>query len=257
MGDDQHGFAGPAKGVNLAEAFLLEVVIADGQDFIDQEDVGIDLDSHGKPKAHVHAGGIVFDGLVDEIPETGKIDDGLEALAHLPTAQAHDRAGQEDVFAACEVGMKAGPELQQGRDGAGGPDPAGGRNFRARQQGKQSAFTGAVGADNPQRLAAAHRKINIPQGPEGVFPGAPVPHEIQDGGFDGAGSRPLEAEAFAHLFDDNRAIVLDRVCHSSSPKRGSTARNTPRPIRKIAQATPKDRATRPKPAACCESSAPR
>src|SRR5271168_2398029 len=38
MGDEDHGAAGAGDVAHFAEAFFLEIYVADGQDFVDEED---------------------------------------------------------------------------------------------------------------------------------------------------------------------------------------------------------------------------
>ncbi len=51
-----------------------------------------------------------------ELLELGEADDLLEVLVDVRTAEAVDRCVQVDVLHARELGMEAGPDLEQGAD---------------------------------------------------------------------------------------------------------------------------------------------
>ena len=51
----------------LVEALVGEALVADGQHLVDQQHVGIDVDRHGEPEAHVHARRVGLDRRVDEL----------------------------------------------------------------------------------------------------------------------------------------------------------------------------------------------
>src|SRR5712692_4156000 len=64
MADKNDRSAGAGHVAHFAEAFLLEVDVADGEDFIDEEDFRLEMGGDGESEADVHAGRVVLDGSV-------------------------------------------------------------------------------------------------------------------------------------------------------------------------------------------------
>ena len=134
------GAAALLELADLVQALALERLVADGQDLVDQQDVGADVDGHGEPEAHVLAGAVVLDLVVDERLELGEGDDLVEVALGLAAAQAEDGRVQVDVLAAGQLAVEAGPQLQQRRDPAPDGHRAGGRGEDARR-GPSAAST--------------------------------------------------------------------------------------------------------------------
>ena len=56
----------PAIVLHLPEALALERRVADRQDLVDEQDLGLEVRGHGEGQAHVHAGGVALDRRVEE-----------------------------------------------------------------------------------------------------------------------------------------------------------------------------------------------
>ena len=98
----------------LVHALVLEFHVAHGQDLVDEEDVRLHGDGHGESQAHVHARGVVLDGLVDEALDAGEVNDRIQLGVDLLLAHAQDRAVEVDVLAARQFGVEAGADLEHG-----------------------------------------------------------------------------------------------------------------------------------------------
>ena len=70
-----------ADALELVVALLLEGGVADGEDLVDQQDLGVDVDHHREGEPHEHARGVVLDLHLDEVAELGEVDHAVEALA--------------------------------------------------------------------------------------------------------------------------------------------------------------------------------
>jgi hypothetical protein len=70
---------------HLAEALLLELGVADGEDLVDDEDFGFEMGGDGDGEADIHAAGITLDWRVEESLDLGKFDDFVEFAADLVT----------------------------------------------------------------------------------------------------------------------------------------------------------------------------
>ena len=127
MADEEHGAALAAADVlHLADGLLLELGIAYGEHFVDDEDLGLHESSNGEAEADGHARGVALHGGVDVAGHAGEVDDVVELAADFVARHAHDGAVHEDVLAACHLGMETGTYLEQRADAATGADGAGG-----------------------------------------------------------------------------------------------------------------------------------
>ena len=68
---------------DLLRALALEVLVADGEHLVDDQDVGVDVDGDGEPESDVHAGRVVLHRRVDEALEPGEVDDLVELAVEL------------------------------------------------------------------------------------------------------------------------------------------------------------------------------
>lgn len=53
--DDDDRLAGLLEGADAVEALALERLVADGQDLVDEQDVGVGVHGDGEREPHVHA----------------------------------------------------------------------------------------------------------------------------------------------------------------------------------------------------------
>ncbi len=105
-----------AVGAQVGEALVaptLELLVADRQHLVDEQDVRVDVDRDREPEAHVHARRVVLHRRVDEPLEAGELDDVVEPAVDLALAQPQDRSVQVDVLAAGELGVEPGAQLEQ------------------------------------------------------------------------------------------------------------------------------------------------
>lgn len=56
VGDEEDGASFSLELFYSFDAFALEGFVADGEDFVDDEDFGFDVDGDGEPESGVHAG---------------------------------------------------------------------------------------------------------------------------------------------------------------------------------------------------------
>src|SRR6266700_1353244 len=153
MRDKDDGAAGASDVAHSAETFALKFDIADGEDFVDEEDFRLEMGSDGEGQADVHAGGVVLDGRVNEFIEFGEGDDFVELAGDFGFGHAEDGAGEKGVFAAGELGMKAGADFEERADAAVNLRPAFGGAGDAGEDFEKSGFAGAVAADEAEDFA--------------------------------------------------------------------------------------------------------
>ncbi len=80
---EENGDSAGAQFVNLAHAALAEVNVADGEGFVHQQNLGIEMDGDREGEPHDHAAGIGLDRLVDEVADLGEVGDFREPAIHL------------------------------------------------------------------------------------------------------------------------------------------------------------------------------
>ncbi len=118
MGDEEDRDAFGAEFVHLSHAALAEVDVADCERFVDQENLGIDVDGDGEGEPDGHAARIGFDGLVDEVADFGEGFDFRVAGVDFGGGEAEDGGVKIDVFATGEFGVEAGTEFEKCGDAA-------------------------------------------------------------------------------------------------------------------------------------------
>ena len=155
VGDEDDGAALAGDIAHFAETFFLEIDIADGEDFVDEEDFGLEMGGDGKGEADVHAGRVVLDGSVDKLFEFGEGDDFVELAGDFGFAHAEDGAGEESIFAAGKLGMEAGADFEEGADASANFGPAGRGASDAGEYLEERGFAGAVASDEAEDFALA------------------------------------------------------------------------------------------------------
>src|SRR5262249_19544199 len=71
------------------------------------------MNCDSKPESHVHAGRIRLHGRIDELTELGEVHDVVETFFDFSFGETEHDAVDEDVFAARNLGMKSGAELDE------------------------------------------------------------------------------------------------------------------------------------------------
>src|SRR5260370_29938307 len=137
---------------HLAEAFFLEIYVADGQDFIDEENLRLEVSSDSEGQADVHAGGVVLYGSVNKFFELGEGHDFIELALDFALAHAEDGAGEKRVFVAGQLRMKAGADFEERADAAVNLRPTSGGAGDAREACHERGFAGAVAAEEAKEF---------------------------------------------------------------------------------------------------------
>ncbi len=109
---EEHRFAGSAKGHQSLSAFLLKFRVPDGQNLVDQENIGLALNSDREGQPHDHAAGVGPQRIVDEFADSGKLNDAVKKIVGLAFREAQQRRVEDQVLRAGEIGMKSGAQFQ-------------------------------------------------------------------------------------------------------------------------------------------------
>ncbi len=166
MSDDEDGRAFVVQFENSPEATLLEFGIANGQNFIDQNNVRIDVQRHAARQPRIHPGRVVFHRLVQKFPQPGKLDDAFEAFVNILAGHAHHDAVVKNVFHAAEFGMKPDPQFEHRGNSPARAHRAGSRLHNTSGQLEHRGFTRAICSQNAEHLPARNIERHIVQGVE-------------------------------------------------------------------------------------------
>ena len=94
-------------------AFALEGLITDCQNLIKHQNVALRLDGHGKGQSDLHAAGVVFQLLIHEFAQLGKIDDFVVHGCYLVMREAEKRAIQKNVLPAGQFRIETHAKLDE------------------------------------------------------------------------------------------------------------------------------------------------
>lgn len=113
MSDEDHGLLA-MEASEVIVAFLLELSIADGENFIEDENVTLSTDGDRESEANLHAGRVIFELGVHEGFELSEADDFVVHGVHFFMRKAEEGAVEIDVLAAGKLRIEADTELDEG-----------------------------------------------------------------------------------------------------------------------------------------------
>ncbi len=230
VGHQQNRPAAPLELAELVEALVGEPRVADREHLVDQQHVGIDMDGDGKPEPHVHPGRVRLHRRVDEVLQFRELDNLVKPPADVALAEAEHDAVDEDVLAAGNLGVKSGPQLDEGRDSSLHLHGSG-RGFRnAGDKLERGALPRSVPADDGVGPARGYAERHALERRKRFF-GLQILNEaaLQQGALQRRELLPSGVPA-VHLRDVGQ---LDRV-HGTSPHTSSANESRRRSNRKYA-----------------------
>src|SRR5581483_3434387 len=160
--------------VDSPEALALEVDVPDGEDFVHDQNVRIEMGCDRERQPHVHAARIELYGDVDEPLDPRELDDLIEAACDLGAAHPEDRPVQHYVVAARQLRVKAGSDFEQRAESSADLRAALGRIGDAREDLEERRLAGAVRADDAEDLTLPHVERNVTERPESFASAGPV-----------------------------------------------------------------------------------
>ncbi len=173
VGDQKDGPALFLKGLDPVDALALKTLVAHSQYLVDHQNVGVDVDRHGKAETHVHARGVELHRSIDECLELGEVDDGIEDAVHFLLGHAQEGSVEVDVLPPGQVLLEARAQLEQTGQFALDDDFARSRLEHAADALEQGRLARPVPAQDPDRLTLAHLQGDVLEGPEVLRGGAP------------------------------------------------------------------------------------
>ncbi len=153
MADEDDGAAAAGDVLHFAEAFFLECGVADGEDFVDEQDFGLEVRGDGEGQAHLHAGGIMLERAYRESARLRRRPRFRRTCGRFRPAHAQDGAAEENVFAAGQLGMEAGADFEQAADAPVNFRETGGGAGDASEQFEQGGLACAVASDEADDFA--------------------------------------------------------------------------------------------------------
>src|SRR3989442_6508526 len=153
VADDQQCLVLPFYDVfHPVEAFFLEIEVAHGQDFVDDQDIGVYTGRDGEAQTDGHAGTVSLERRIDELLELGKRNDIVHLPADLGPRQPQDCTIYVDVLAPGEIRDKPGTDFNQRSRAAADRHVSTGRLRNVSQYFQQGALTRAIAPDDAHHL---------------------------------------------------------------------------------------------------------
>ena len=135
---------------DLAEALLLERLVADREHLVQQQHVGLDVHRDREAEPHVHPRRVRPHRHVGERLELREGDDLLQVPVDVVALEAVDRRVQVDVLDPGELGVEAGADLDQRADAARRPRAC-------RSRARRSPRAASAASTCPSRSARRSR----------------------------------------------------------------------------------------------------
>ena len=194
------------------EALLPECIVSHRQDLVHQKQIGVEVRRNGKAQANPHAGAVVLNRAVDEIPDIGEGQDVFEDRFHPASGDPEDGRIDIDVFQAREDGVEACPQGDQRPYPSPDADGAPVRLDEAVQDPEQGGLARPVGPDDPEGLPPFQVEGDPVEGPEFLPPELPFPvtapqlgPQIQQAVPEGSLQAP--AELFGQVFHRHELLA--------------------------------------------------
>ena len=162
----RHQHPGPARLPELREglgALLLKPGVADREDLVEQQQVGVDVHHRREAEPGAHSGRVVLELQVLEVLELRELEDLRVARPRLARLEPHHHRVHDDVVVGLELVVEADAQLDDRGQATGRPDLAGVRPVDAGHQLQQRALAGAVAPGDPEELAATDPEADVAQ----------------------------------------------------------------------------------------------
>jgi hypothetical protein len=164
--DEENGSAVSRYIFHLSQTFFLERGVADSENFVDEENLRLEVRRNGKRQACVHAAAVSLRRSVDELLDLRKVHYLVESPRNLAPAHSENRAAEKNVLTACELRMKSGSNFEQRPDSAIDLGASVSRLRNARENLEQRALPRAISPDDSNDFAFANIEAHIAQRPE-------------------------------------------------------------------------------------------
>jgi hypothetical protein len=147
--------------------------VADGQRFVDDEDIGINADCGRERQPSLHAGRVCLERLIDDIAQLTGIDDRFDLFLDLRAFHPEAEATHHDVLRPSVLGMESRAQLENRGDPTIDLEFARGSLESARNDLEKRRFPGTVPAENTYDFSALEFEIDTAQHTRSVYRGTP------------------------------------------------------------------------------------
>src|SRR5260370_26397955 len=110
---EQYSPSAAADLAHLSQTFFLERKIANGENFIDHQDLRIEMCGHSECQPHIHPAGVVLHESVEKFFDFCKRDDPIETPDNLRSAHSQDCPFQKDAFLTSKLRVKSSSDFTQ------------------------------------------------------------------------------------------------------------------------------------------------
>ena len=98
-----------------SKALRLKIHVTDSQYFVNQQNIRIYINRHGKRQTHIHSRRIGAHGIVDKFLQLGKFNDPANSLVNFLSSKPKNRSVNINIFPAAHIRVKSCAKLQQAR----------------------------------------------------------------------------------------------------------------------------------------------
>ena len=144
-------------------AFALERLIADGEHFVEYQNVTLCLNGYGESETDLHAGRIVLELLIHEILKLGEFHDVIVHGIDFRAGEAEQRAIQIHIFTAGQLRVESHAKFNERDQLALDGDGTLFRSVNLRNNLQQCGLSGSVTPNNAEKVALLHLEIDIAQ----------------------------------------------------------------------------------------------
>ena len=209
---DHHGDVRHVEQLRAwAHGALRELGVADAEDLVEQQNLGVDIGGDRKREAQQHATRVILHGNVARVGQAGEFEDALGFAAHIPRAEPEKRAREQNVLRRRQFDVEAGAEFQQRRHAASNGHLASRRSVDAEHQLEQRALPGAVAAEDADTLAVADPKRQVAIQPGVLATWSRPPGQRLEGNLTELPPGPVRPEAQRHALEGQRGRRHSRL----------------------------------------------
>jgi hypothetical protein len=143
-----------------------EIFLTGCQDFVHDQNVGIQVRSDGKGQTNVHPATVTFYRSIQKSLSLSKGHDRCEFLIYLETIHAENGSVQVDIPSSRQFRVKARPDFQQTTDTPVKVDASSCRFRDSAKDLQQSCLPRAISTDDSENLTAINLKRHISKRPK-------------------------------------------------------------------------------------------
>src|SRR5690606_7016904 len=145
---------------------------------VDDQHVGIHMNDDRECQAHKHAAGIMLHRLIDEVTDSGKLNNGRQTVFYLFLTEPVDRSIENGIFTTGKIWVETRPQLQQGSYPAPSPYSTRRGTQRARNDLQERGFTRTIPANDAKGFALTQLEVDVFQSAKSLAASRIARHKI-------------------------------------------------------------------------------